>query len=259
MIMRNTLIQLLDWLRVKLTKVDDELPVLELLYFDVQGIAESIRNTLIYGEIDFTHTKMSKEDIQELKESTFSYGQSPVLKIGDECIAQSNAILRYTGKLTRAYPQNNIVNAAIVDHWIDLHTEFMFPLSLNMFPTQYGLQWSEEYREKHRQWCMETHIPKYMTVLNDNLKNHEFLGGMNRVSSADFCWCSTLEWLISGQFDGLHKSFFKLLENYDYVNMYIQTVNYEIESDNDIISECDEDEEDDEGEADDQLLDKKEE
>ena len=101
----------------------------------------------------------------------------------------------------------------------------MFPLALNMYSEKYGLKWSDTQKKEHRKWCIESHIPKYMTYINKELESNKFLGGMDSVSCADFCWVTTLEWLMSGVFDGISQEFF---DDYDFIRIYILTFNTEI-------------------------------
>lgn len=186
-------------------EVPEEVPTLELQYFDAKGLAESIRLTLKYGQIDFMDTRVSKEDFAYFKE-TLLFGQVPQLNIFDKekiSIVQSKAILRYAGKLTHTYPSKIPLDAAVVDQWVELHTEFMTPLVLDMYPERFGIFWKDSEKKAHRKWSLSTHIPKYFKYLNDDLQEHDtFLGGMQDPSIADFCWLSTIQWLTSGMFDG---------------------------------------------------------
>lgn len=220
--MRQTIVEYLTWLIDKF-KYPEVNPELELLYFNSKGLAECSRQMLQYKDINFTDTRINKERFDEIKES-LPYGQVPILHIDDETVAQSKAIARYVGKLARVYPQKNILHAAFVDEWMELHTEFMFPLALNMYPEKYGLKWSDTQKKEHRKWCIQSHITKYMTYINNELECNKFLGGMDSVSCADFCWVATLEWLMSGVFDGITQEFF---DDYDFIRIYILTFNTE--------------------------------
>lgn len=196
----------------------------ELVYFDVKGIAQCIRDAFAYSGIDFVDTRVTKPEFDEIK-SSLLFGQLPMLKITsgqgrtEECF-QSKAILRYVGKLGHLYPNRNPQDALSVDQWLELHSEFMNPLVLSMYPAKFGLgaDVGNLDRDKYRQWCIKEHIPKYMEYLNDHLELETWFGGMESVSIADMCWMSTLTWLKEGTFDGIDNEFLKA---YKYIELYM--------------------------------------
>ena len=57
----------------------------------------------------------------------FPYLALPVLFVGDEALAQSNAILRYSGKLTGMYP-SDILEGGKVDELLDATDDFALAL-----------------------------------------------------------------------------------------------------------------------------------
>jgi glutathione S-transferase len=201
-------------------KCNQSLPELELTYFDISGLAESIRKTLRYGQVPFTDTRITREKFENMKkDSCFLYGQVPMLTVNDaDDIVQSKAILRYAGRLTRMYPSKNPLNAAYIDQWVELHSEFWFPLAMNMHPEKFGLEWNADQRKRHRGWCIMNHIPKYLSFLDAELSCSEWLGNMNEPSIADFCWLPTLKWLSSGKFDGLPQD---LLDDYEFIRLFV--------------------------------------
>jgi len=78
---------------------------LKLTYFDVPGLAESVRLALHAGGIQFEDERLSNEQFAKDKAAgRFKNGQVPVLDVNGTQIAQSNAILIYAGKLARLYP-----------------------------------------------------------------------------------------------------------------------------------------------------------
>lgn len=181
-------------------------PTLKLTYFDAEGLAQASRNTLHYGDVAFEDDRITKEEFCQLKPS-LPYGQVPVLTVNSKTtIAQSKSILRYVSRLARTYPKDAL-NAAIIDQWTDLHTEFTTLLSINLYPTHYGLDDATYDADKHRKLLLDTHIPKYLQLLERELNNNEdgddlWLGGMDTLSMADMAWHPTLEWLHLGSFAG---------------------------------------------------------
>ena len=217
--LREILIRALQYLINKLT-IEPPLPELELTYFDIAGLAEATRKALRFGEVPFTDSRIAKDKFETMKDSScFLFGQVPMLTVyGTDDIVQSKAILRYAGRLTRLYPSKNPLHAAYVDQWIELHSEFWFPLAMDMYPEKFGLTWSAHDKKMHREWCINTHIPKYLTFLDTELEFTQWLGNMDEPSIADFCWLPTLKWLSSGKFDGLPPD---VLESYEFVNLFL--------------------------------------
>lgn len=209
--------QILSFLSLYIDEIKDEKEPerkLELQYFDMKGLAECIRLTMQYGGLDFKDTKFSQEEFNENVKNTLLFQQLPHLIVTEDgvedCVVQSKAILRYVGRLTHTYPCKISINAALVDQWVELHTEFMNPLILDMYPARFGVTWTATEKECHRKWCIEQHIPKYFEFLNKNLLEHEmYLGGMENPSIADFCWYTSIDWISSGIFDGVNESIFE--------------------------------------------------
>lgn len=175
-------------------------PSLSLMYFDAKGIAQPIRDTFTLAGIAFTDVRLTREEF-EAGRADLPFGQLPALEVDDETtVAQSKAILRYASKMAMTYPDLPL-DAAIVDQWCELHTEFMQPLLVSMYPQRYGV--TELDRPGHRSWIVQTHLPRYFSILEKELEAHAFLGAMAEVSMADLCWCPTLQWLQSGTFDAV--------------------------------------------------------
>lgn len=192
------------------------LPKPRLVYFDVKGLGQAIRDTFMVGEIDFVDERINGKAFEARRAET-PYGQLPVLYVDDEpaapVVAQSKSILRWASRLARTYPSKNSLNAAIIDQWCDLHTEFMSLLSVNMYPQKHGLTEEGYNRDAHRRWLIETHIPKYLGFLNVELATADWLGDMDSMSMADICWYPTLSWLRSGTFDGVNEASFEEFAN----------------------------------------------
>lgn len=192
-----------------------ETPVLKLLYFDVKGLAQAVRDTLTYAGIPFEDKRLTKDAFADQKQ-TLPFGQLPVLHVDDDVVAQSKAILRYASRRACTYP-TNALNAALIDQFVELHTEFMNPLVMNMYPERVGLFQFD--KAQHRKWCVEKHIPKYLAYLQKALTSTNededtlWLAQMDNVSMADFCWYPTLCWLHDGTFDGVDATTFESYPN----------------------------------------------
>ena len=77
---------------------------LKLSYFDVHGgRAEPARLALAIGGIAFEDHRFAFADFAEVRKTT-PFGQVPVLRVDGVQVTQSDAILRYAGKLAGLYP-----------------------------------------------------------------------------------------------------------------------------------------------------------
>lgn len=231
----NAIVKVLDYLN---DTFPANLPELKLMYFDLAGLAECTRKVLNFSEYDFEDIRISEEKFKEIKKH-LKFGQLPILLVNqdnrEEQLVQSKAILRYVGRLTHMYPTKNPLNGAMVDEWVELNTEFMFPMIMNIYPDRMGLELSDTDKKKHRLWCIDTHIPKYLSFLEEELTNSQWLGGMDSPTIADFCWLPTLQWLSSGKIDGLSDD---VLDSFTCVQMYVKTLetmktSYEFEMEDD--------------------------
>ncbi|GMS86627.1 hypothetical protein PENTCL1PPCAC_8802, partial [Pristionchus entomophagus] len=69
----------------------------KLIYFDLRGRAESIRQVFAHAGVAFDDVRISRAEWLALKPHT-PYGQLPVLEVDGRPIGQSSAILRFLGK-----------------------------------------------------------------------------------------------------------------------------------------------------------------
>lgn len=204
-------------------------PILKLVYFNVAGIAQATRDLLNFFSIPFEDERLTREEFAD-KKAELPFGQLPTLTVIADgkttTLAQSKSILRYVGRLTRTYPSKDAVNAAVVDQWCDLHTDFMGPLVLSMYPDKMGLSAFD--REAHRAWIRETHLPRFLKIIDAALVEDKWISGMDAINIADFCWKPTLEWLKSGTFDGVSEKDF---EPYDALNKYMTEIKAQFDDD----------------------------
>jgi hypothetical protein len=80
----------------------------KLIYFDFDGgRAESIRLAFHIGGIDFEDVRLKFPEFREAQPS-FRFHALPLLEIDSQPITQSNAHLRYVGKLAGLYPTDDL-------------------------------------------------------------------------------------------------------------------------------------------------------
>uniref|UniRef100_A0A914Y7P7 Glutathione S-transferase n=1 Tax=Panagrolaimus superbus TaxID=310955 RepID=A0A914Y7P7_9BILA len=88
------------------------MPHYKLIYFDVRGRAEAIRQLFKLAKVDFEDSRIDMDTWANVKEST-PFGQVPVLEVNGKQIAQTNAILRYIGHEFGLAGSNKLENAQI--------------------------------------------------------------------------------------------------------------------------------------------------
>ncbi|TMW67144.1 hypothetical protein Poli38472_012260 [Pythium oligandrum] len=97
-------------------------PTLALTYFDMPGRARVLRRALALGGVRFEDRALSRDQIAALK-PTLPYGMVPVLTLLPDglVVAESQAILRYIGRMTGLYPpfKEDPLAAALVDEVLD--------------------------------------------------------------------------------------------------------------------------------------------
>jgi glutathione S-transferase len=76
-----------------------------LCYFGLEARAGPIRNACAIGKVPYEDKIVTREEWPKMKE-TLSYGQLPVIVVGDLTINQSTDILRYVSKLAGLYPED---------------------------------------------------------------------------------------------------------------------------------------------------------
>lgn len=178
---------------------------LTLLYFPFGGRAAAIRDAFRIGGVAFEDKHLGREEFRRLKsEGELPYGSLPVLDIGGDRpqrIAQSNAILRYAGRLAGLYPSDPF-DALRVDELIDFAEDMNHALAPSM---------AEPDMEKKlamRKVLVDEKIPLWCKRLEARLAansdpNH-FVG--STLTIADLKLLHGLDTLVSGSLDGVPKT-----------------------------------------------------
>jgi hypothetical protein len=80
--------------------------------------AEPIRLAFAIGGVDFDDVRISREEFHAQKaQGAYPFGQLPVMEVDGKLVSQSQALLRYAGKLAGLYPSDP-VQALLVDEMI---------------------------------------------------------------------------------------------------------------------------------------------
>ena len=178
---------------------------LTLLYFPFPGRAGAIRDALRIGGIAFDDKNIGRDEFRRMKtEGELPFGSLPALDFGGDTprrIAQSNAILRYAGRLAGLYP-DDALTALRVDELVDFGEDISHALSPSM---------QEPDMEKKlamRKVILEEKIPHWCRCLEARLDTNDdpahFVG--KTLTIADLKLLHALDSLVSGVLDGVPKT-----------------------------------------------------
>eukprot|EP00667_Euglena_gracilis_P021222 EG_transcript_23191 len=182
------------------------MPAVSLTYFPLEGLGEKVRLALILAGIPFDDKRVSFADWPKLK-PTVKYGVLPVMTMDGKEIYQSEAMLRYIGRLhPNLYPADKVL---AIDEAIGLINDFyramspmfaivMRPATLGYpedFPkTEEGQAASKAMRERF----VATDLPQFLGYFEALLEGHSFAAG-DEPTIADCMLIPALRNVISGQ------------------------------------------------------------
>lgn len=130
------------------------------------------------ADIPFEDCRFKSEEWPKIKPN-MPFGAVPVMHVNGEALGQSDAMLRYVGKLGGLYPSDPL-EALRVDEVVDTMSDTMLAAFSYYGPDQSKLQ-------KARHLFVEQDIPRYLGTLDDRIKASKrgpfFLG--DQVSIAD--------------------------------------------------------------------------
>lgn len=170
---------LLNFLRLVLTVSIRLLSVLQLRFYVFQGRAEPMRLACVIGKVPFTDDRIPSGGWMKVKPST-PLGAVPVVEIDGKTAVQSQAILRYIGKLTNMYPSDPL-EALNVDQVVDTLADFGATCFRYRGPDKDKLK-------EERVKMLEQDLPRYMggllKILEDMGHKGPYLVG-DSVTTAD--------------------------------------------------------------------------
>jgi glutathione S-transferase len=167
---------------------------LKLSYFDVHGgRAEPIRLALHIGGIPFEDHRFKFPEFGELKKTT-PLGQVPVLHVDGVQVTQSDAMLRYAGKLANLYPTDPY-QALLCDEVAYVVEE----AAIKLGPT---FRMTGEEQKAARLALVKDSMPIYLAWLQKQLSAHggEYFAD-NRLTVADLKVFVDVRTLNSGHLD----------------------------------------------------------
>lgn len=188
---------------------------LRLRYFPFTGRAEPIRDALRIGRIAFKDEHLSFEQFQACRKADeLPFGGLPVLVVetdqGELCVAQSNAILRFAGRLSGLYPVDDTLQALKVDEALGVGEDIN-----NLIEPSLHEQDPERKMAMRKVLADET-LPFWMNcferLLVANGSTGFILGHNLTVADLKLYWI--IDWLTSGILDGIPTS---LTDSFDTV------------------------------------------
>mgnify|MGYP003609205122 FL=1 len=170
------------------------MPQLKLNYFDFHGgRAEPVRLALHLGGVAFEDHRFTFPEFAEFRTTT-PFRQVPTLHVDGVQVTQSDAILRYAGKLAGLYPTDPL-QALLCDEVAYVVEE----ASVRIGPT---FRMSGEEQKAARLALVNGSMPVYLTWLQAQLAAHggEFFAD-NRLTVADLKVFVDVRGLNSGRLD----------------------------------------------------------
>ena len=187
---------------------------LRLRYMDFPGRAQAIRDTLQIGRIDFVDEHLTDDQFRDCRAAgEFPFGGIPVLVIetsdGANCVAQSNAILRFAGRLTGLYPMDDPLQALKVDEALGVGEDINGLLEPSLHEED------TERKMAMRKVLAEETLPYWMGCLDRSLVANGSTGFMvgNKLTIADLKLYWIIDWLTMGILDGIPTNLIDGFEN----------------------------------------------
>jgi glutathione S-transferase len=187
---------------------------LRLRYMEFPGRAQAIRDTLRIGRIDFVDEHLTDDQFRDCRAAgEFPFGGIPVLVIetggGTQCVAQSNAILRFAGRLTGLYPVDEPLQALKVDEALGVGEDINCLLEPSLHEDD------TERKMTMRKVLAEETLPYWMGCLDRLLSANGSTGFIvgNKLTIADLKLYWIIDWLTMGILDGIPKNLIDDFEN----------------------------------------------
>lgn len=170
------------------------MPQLKLSYFDFHGgRAEPIRLALALGGIAFEDHRFTFPEFEEVRK-TAPFGQVPVMHVDGVLVTQSDAMLRYAGKLAGLYP-TDAYQALLCDEVAYVVEE----AGVKLGPS---FRMTGDEQKAARLALVSSSMPVYLAWLQSQLQAH---GGQyfadNRLTVADLKVFVDVRGLNSGRLD----------------------------------------------------------
>ena len=180
---------------------------ISLIYFDFPfWRAEIARLSLFLGNIEFEDVRITRDEFQRVKSDgqldngiKIPFNQLPCLVVDKVSIVQTGGIARFCGKLANLYPQNNNLEAAKIDQFIDMATDLTVLVASTKVEDRENLVIGE--------------LSRKLSILNKSIELSNNYLVNNNISIADIAIWRLMGWLTSGSLDGIPLDLLKEHEN----------------------------------------------
>ena len=187
----------------------ENITALRLRYFPFTGRAAPIRDALNIGKVAFEDDFIPPEQFRERRAAgEFPFGGLPVLDVetttGKICSAQSNAILRFAGRLSGLYPVNDPIQALKVDEAMDAGEDINQLLGPSLH------EQDERKKMAMRRELADKTLPEWAAYFERLLVNNGSTGFIvgKDLTVADLKLYWIIDWLTSGILDGIPTNLF---------------------------------------------------
>jgi glutathione S-transferase len=185
---------------------------IRLSYFPFEGRAAPVRDAFNIGKIAFDDDHIQWETFSKRRAAgEFPFGGLPVLDVETTsamvCSSQSNAILRFAGRLANLYPVDDLLKALKVDEVLDVGEE----INLLMDPSV--MEQDTQKKMAMRKVLADQTLPEWMNYLEQLFIRNGSTGFMvgDTLTIADLKLFWIIDWLTSGILDGIPTN---LIDNY---------------------------------------------
>ncbi len=200
----------------------DTITALRLRYFPFPGRAGPIRDALEIGRIPFTDEHVPPEQFHDRRAAgEFPFGGLPVLDVETEggavCAAQSNAILRFAGRLAGLYPVDDPLQALKVDEALDMGEDINCLIGPSIH------EQDAQKKTAMRKELAEETLPFWLACLERLLVANGSTGFIvgKGLTVADLKLYWIIDWLASGILDGIPES---LVDGFDTVSAWRKNI-----------------------------------
>ena len=206
---------------------------IKLTYFDIEGVAESVRLALLLSATPFEDVRVPFSEWPAMKPTTPN-GQLPIMTIGGDDTnvkTQSKAMLRWVGmtKSNTLYPTDKVFEIEeMIGNLEDLQRAFHPAHYMGMRPENFGypekFQSTEEGKkliESMRTKFVKDELPKYIKCFTDKMEQHggPFLVAGSEPTVADCAAVPVLRMLTCGFVDNVDPT---CLDAYPTIVTYIK-------------------------------------
>jgi glutathione S-transferase len=150
-----------------------QLPSLKLTHFIDDGRAEAARLAFFVGGVPFVDERITRDEFQSRKDK-LPFTRLPVLEVDGEALGETNAILRFAGRLSGVYPVGDPFAALRIDEILN---------GLEEFTKKIGPCLDDQQPDALRRALAKHEIPRYFSLIDARLNDIKSLPFFQEKSS----------------------------------------------------------------------------